>query len=107
MADDKSRLFGLSDTLFLAHMPTTYPQPQITWQLYPLYHQLLSCVICTLCRKLYKQELHKMCECTGSGPNYAPLYRLALLSNIHPSLELISFRYTDTGSNLPTTPRNS
>ena len=33
MVDDASRLFEISDTPFLAHMPVTYLQPQILWQL--------------------------------------------------------------------------
>ena len=37
MADDASRLFDLSDTPFIAHIPATYPQLQILWQLCPCH----------------------------------------------------------------------
>ena len=35
MVDDTSHIFEISDTLILAHMSTTYLQPQILWRLYP------------------------------------------------------------------------
>ena len=46
-------------------------------------------------------------DCTGSGPTSAPPYQSALLSKIHPSLELRSYRYMDRGFNMPTNPSNA
>ena len=110
MANGISCPFDLSETLFLAHKSATYPQPQILWQLSPPLQQLLLCVIYTLRRKLCNQELHNMQgirDCTGSGPTSAPPCWLDLLYKIHPSLELRSCRYTDTGYNTPTTPNDA
>ena len=110
MVDDTSCLFDLSDTPFLAHVSVTYPQPQISWQLFPLPPQLFSCVISLLCRKLCNQELHWMRanrECTSIGPTYALPFLLSLISKIHPSLEMKYCRYMDTGSDMPTTPSDA
>ena len=110
MVDDTSHIFEISDTLILAHMSTTYLQPQISWRLYPPPPQLLSCVISTLCRKLCELELIKMRNirvCTGSGSTSVPPCRSALLSKIHPFLESRSYKYTYTGSVMPTTPSNA
>ena len=88
-------------------MSATYPQPQILWQLCPLPSQLLSCIISTLRRNLCEREILKMPNirgCTGSAPTSAPPCRSAPLSKIHSSLESRSYRYTDTGSDMPTTP---
>ena len=108
--DDASRLFDISDTPFLAYMSVTYPQPQILRQLCPPPQQLISFVVSTLCRKLFERGLLKMRSsrgCTGSGPNSAPPCRSSLLSNIHPSLESRSYRYMDTGSDMPATPSDA
>ena len=108
--DDTSCLFDLSDTTFLAHMCATYLQAQIAWQFPPLKKKLLSCVIFKLPMKLCKREIHKMLGsrgCADSGETSAPPCRLALLSKINPSLELISCRYTDTGFDMPTTPNGA
>ena len=45
--------------------------------------------------------------CTGSGPNYDPPWWSTLISNILPSLNLRSSRYTDTDSNTITDPSNT
>ena len=73
----------------------------------PLPPQLISCVICTLCSQLCYQVLHRMHanrDSTGSGLISDPPYGPALLSNIHPSLELKYCRYMDTGFDMPSTP---
>ena len=36
MADDSSCIFDLSDTSFLSHMSSAYPQPLSPWQIHPL-----------------------------------------------------------------------
>ena len=46
-------------------------------------------------------------DCTGSGPTSAPPCWSALLSKMHPSLNLKSCRYVDTESNMPTTSSNT
>ena len=60
-----------------------------------------------LLRKPCEQGLHKMRanrDSTGSGPISAPPCRSALFPKIHPSLDLKSCRYMDTGSGMPSTP---
>ena len=55
-------------------------------------------------RKPYEQELHRIRanrDYTGSGPNSVPPFRSDLLSKIHPSLELKSFRYMDQSPTCP------
>ena len=107
MADDASCLFYLADTPFLACMAVTYLQPHISWQICPLTPQLLLCVISTLLSKMCGQRLHRMranTDSNSSGPISAPPCQLALLSKIHPSLELKSCSYMDTGFDMPSTP---
>ena len=110
MADDASHLFDLSDTQFLAHISFTYPQLYILWQICPLPLQRISCVISTLHRKPCEKELHMMRanrDCIGIGPASDPPCQSTLLSNIHPSIKLKSYRYMDTGSDMPTTQSNA
>ena len=104
MADNASCLFDLSGTPFISYMSITYLQSHILWQLCPLPPQLFSCMIYTLRRKPCKQGLHMMRtnrDSTGSAPISTPTCRSDLLSKIHPSLELKSCRYMDTGSDMP------
>ena len=110
MVDDASRLFEISDTPFLSPMSATYLQPQISWKICPSSSQLLPCVISVLHRKLFERGLLKMCcsrGCTGSGTNSAPPCWSDLRSKIRPSLDLRSYRYTDTVFNIPTTPSDT
>ena len=107
IANDASRLFYLSDTAFLSHMSIVHPQLHSSWQISLLLPELLSCVISTLCRKPYKQSLLKMRDsrgCTSNGPTSVPPCQPILLSNIHPSLTLISSKSTATVSGTPITP---
>ena len=102
--------FEISDTQFLANMPATYPQPQIPLKLWQLPLQLISCLISTLHMKLCEGLLLNMCNrrcCTNSGSISSPPCWSSLLSKTHPSLDFRSYRYTDTGSNMPTTPRKA
>jgi hypothetical protein len=50
MADDASRLWHLSDSAFLSHFNTTYPQQQ-SWVLCPLRLNMSSAVISALQKK--------------------------------------------------------
>ena len=107
MADDASRLFELSDTSLLAHMFATYLQLQCPCQISLPPLDMLSCVISTLRRKPCKRELHKMIDSrisTTSRSTSAPPCKSTLISKIHPSLALRSYKSTDTASDTPSTP---
>ena len=110
MSDYTYLLFDISDTSFCSHIYDTYPQPQILWKLCPLPHKLLPCVISMLFRKMCYQEILRMISsrgCTVIGTTSAPPFWLVLLSNIHPSPELRTYMYIDTGSNIPTNPSDA
>ena len=51
--------------------------------------------------------MHNSIGYTGSGPTSAPPCWSDLLSKVHPSLESRFYKYTDTGSDMPTTPNNA
>ena len=107
MAYDASHLYDLSDTYLLAHMYDSYPQPQSLWKLSLLPPYLLSCVISTLRRKPWEQELHKMLSgrgSTSSGATSAAPSRSILLSKIHMSLASRVSKSTGTVSDMPSTP---
>ena len=107
MADNASWLFNLPDTPFIAHMYHIYPHPQNPRQIYHLILQLLSFVISTLCTNMCERGLLKMRNSrgfTGSWPTSDSPCWSTLLSMIHSSLKLISYRCTDTWSCTINTP---
>ena len=107
MEDGASRifdLFDLSDTSLLAHMSAAYPHPHISWMISLPPPDLLSCVISTLSRKPYKQELHQMLasrSSTNSGETSAPPSQSIMLSRIHPSLVSRPSKSTGTVYDMP------
>ena len=99
--DDAYHLCDLLVTSFLAHMSTVHPQPLISWQIYSLTPELLSCMISILRRKLCEQDLLSMQYsrgCTISGWTSAPPCWSIVLSKIHPSLISETSKSMGTGS---------
>ena len=106
MADNASCLVSLSDTTFIYHIPSAYPQPQNQWPICRPSPNIFSCITSIMQRMLCKQELNKISNnrvCAGSAETSENPCCSILILKIRTFLKSISYRCTDTESVMSTT----